>query len=256
MAKLFLGTREVTPAIMTGSSDLLVLNFGSSAASETITITVNNKSMSIGTYRADYCKTFLPVDTVVSFSISAGTLNLYVNNVSVRTGTSFTYTFSSNDSVTLQIDAGCCIPYYTKVNYYDGSEKTAEEVKIGDKLLGYNELTKQFEEVEVLNIIHKLRKELVTVRTENYEIEITPDHPILTDKGWAVYDLNNSNYKDVDKIKLTNDLKVFVSSKEYENITSIEYVEIETPIDTYTFNVTDDVNTFVAAGVVLHNAPC
>ena len=198
--------------------------------------------------------------TTVSVYFGGSTLKTHyltfiTDGSSVTYSSNYSYTTSVSTPIVITVE-GCCIPYYTEVNYYDGTTKTAENVKVGDKLLGYNELTKQFEEAEVLNIIHKLRKELVIVKTENYEIEITPDHPILTNKGWAVYDTNIDNYKSIEKIPLTNDLKVLTKDGDYEDIISIDYRELENPIDTYTYDVTDGIDTYVAAGFISHNEKC
>lgn len=201
---------------------------------------INNNEM--GPWHGDANATFVISDNSVTFT---GDNNTY------------TYTTSTSTQLTLVVvDMNCCVPYYTEINYYDGTTKTAENVQVGDKLLGYNELTKEFTEVEVLKVIQKMRNELVTVKTNNYEIEITPDHPILTNKGWAVYDLNTSNYHDLEKIQLNNSLKILTKDGDYEDIISIDYRELENPIDTYTYNVTEGIDTYVAAGIISHNAPC
>ena len=204
-------------------------------------------SLKIGTYQNNVNINSTQV------SSNSDTCSFIINGSNITfTGTS-TYTTTIDTVIRLGTSLTCCIPYYTPVNYYNGSIKLAEEVRIGDKLLGYNESTQEFQEVEVLNIIHKLRNQIVKVITENHEIEITPDHPILTDKGWAVYDLNIGNYKEVDKIQLDTTLKVLTING-YENILSIECNTLNNAIDTYTFNTTDGVDTYVANDVVNHNA--
>lgn len=216
-----------------------------------------DKDQSLGKY-------LLPLNTSITFTagltgygiITVDGVNTYMGNSSSGSGTA-TITFTSSSSVvTITLYPVCCIPYYTPVNYFDGSTKTAENVQVGDKLLGYDENIGDFVEVEVLNIVHKLRNQLVKVTTDNYELELTPDHPILTDKGWAVYDTNAGNYKNIDKIQLTTDLKVLTINGEYEDIKSIGYRELEAPIDTYTFNITDGIDTYVAAGLISHNGKC
>ena len=191
-----------------------------------------------------------------TLNITTGTL-LYDN-----TGTTINYTVGSynNGMITKTSSSNtggdsnlCCIPYYTQVNYFDGTTKNAEDVKIGDKLLGYNESTQEFVEVEVLNVIHKIRNQLVKVKTRNYEIEITPEHPILTDQGWAVYDLNAINDYDFEKIQLDTSLKLLTEKGKYEKIISIKYNELDESIDVYTFNITDGIDTYVANGIISHN---
>ena len=146
-----------------------------------------------------------------------------------------------------------CIPYYTKVNYFDGTTKNAENVAIGDKLLGYNENTKSFIEVEVLNVITVSKNQLVKVITENHEIEITTDHPLLTDKGWAVYDLEIENSNTFEKIQLDTSLKLLTKENVYENILSIELEELKESIDVYTFDTSNGIDSYVANGLVSHN---
>lgn len=242
-----------------GATDYVVLNFGETAATDDLTITVNNVSVGNGVYGIYHFKMLLPVGVEVGFSTSdsgSDALELYVNSSLVRSGSNFTYTFQSNSTVKLEFNLGCCIPYYTEVNYFNGTTKVAEDVKIGDKLLGYDTTDKELKEVEVTNIIKKIRKDLVKVKTQNYEIEITPDHPILTDKGWAVYDTNYSNYQGVDKIKLDSSLKLLTKENNYEQIISVTLDELNEPIDVYTFNTTDGIDTYLAKGLILHNAPC
>lgn len=208
-------------------------------------------------------KFLFPINTLLTFQTTLGYailtidgIDTYIGDSSSPGSTTITFTNSSS-AVTLScypIAATCCIPYYTPVNYFNGSTKTAECVQVGDKLLGYDENTRNFVEVEVLSITHKLRSQLVKVTTNNYELELTPDHPILTDKGWAVYNLDAGNYKNLNKVQLTTDLKMLTMNGDYEDIVSIEYRELDVPIDTYTFNVTNGIDTYIAAGLISHNA--
>ena len=244
-----------------GTSDTIVLNFGFSAASGTLTISMNNKSMDLNPYYLSNVggKMLFPTDVEVSFYINYTTsdaLQLYVNNSLVRSGYNFTYTFQSNSTARLEFNLGCCIPYYTLVDYYDGTKKKAENVKVGDKLLGYDINSSTLKEVEVLKIIKKIRGDLVSIKTENYEIEITPDHPILTNKGWAVYDTSYSNYEEISKIKLDSSLKLLTREHTYEQIISLTSEYLDNPIDVYTFDTTDGVDNYLASGLILHKHPC
>lgn len=154
------------------------------------------------------------------------------------------------------LNTSCCITGDTPVNYYDGSTKPAEEVQKGDKLLGYNQQTETFVEVDVLETIARtLTTETVEIITENHRIEVTTDHPLLTDQGWAVYDINTKNYSELEKIQLDTSLKLLTSDGTYENIINISHKLLMKPIITYTFDVTDDADTYVAAGLISHNAP-
>lgn len=153
----------------------------------------------------------------------------------------------------------CCVPGYSKILYSDNTTKPAEEVKIGDKLLGYSVSQKDFCEVEVYNIIQKQRVELVKITLDNdITLEVTPDHPIYTNQGWACYNPDESTYKsasDIEKlIVLTDELSVLTSDGKFHKISNIEYSKLDTEITTYTFNTTIGIDTFIAENCVVHNA--
>ena len=96
---------------------------------------------------------------------------------------------------------------------------------------------------------------MVHVVTPNHIIDITVDHPILTNQGWAVYNSHYNSYKDLNKIDLTYGLKLLTSDNTYEDILSIDYYTIDEPLKTYTFDVTNGIDTYVTSGLISHNAP-
>lgn len=155
----------------------------------------------------------------------------------------------------------CCVPYYLQILYPNNITKSAEDVKVGDMIMGYNESNNTYQEVEVLNIIHKNRPDLCKVIFEDDTyLEITPDHPILTNIGWCAYKPETSkSYKEVCEVnQLTEEQKVLQLNGEYKQIKEIQMNMLKEPIDVYTFNTTEGVDTYIAEKCVVHNAgnPC
>lgn len=205
---------------------------------------IDNQLITVGTAGEDLSCSMVygTTGTILTFSGNPGTKIIYI---------------TPGETVSVVIGRGnsCCIAYNTPVNYYDGTTKNAEDVRIGDKLLGYDENAQTFVEVEVLGITERVKWQMVHIVTPNHFIDITADHPLLTDRGWAVYDSNYNNYPDLNKIELEYGLKLLTSDGTYEDILSIDYYTLKDPIKAYTFNVTDNVDTYIAAGLVSHNAP-
>ena len=185
----------------------------------------------------------VPQGTTIDWKVSAG-------NYYEQTGQ-----LMLQEDYTLNVKlTAVCVAYYTPIYYADGSTKTAEEVKVGDTIVGYNESLQKFVNVRVLNTYQKYATKLIKVKTSNKELDITPNHPILTDQGWASYDFTNDLYDtyEMPRIKLDESLKVLTPGG-YKQILSIEPFEIEEPMKVYTYDTTNEVDTYVAAGLVLHN---
>lgn len=169
----------------------------------------------------------------------------------------YTYTITSATTLSVSLTVGCCVPYYSQILYPNDLTKLAEDVKIGDIILGYNETNNTYQDVEVLGIIKKLRNDMCKVIFEDDTyLEITADHPILTDYGWSAYQPETSvAYKSMGLIhQLTTQQKVLQLNGEYKQIKNIEYIEFEQPMDVYTFNTTEGVDTYIAENCVVHNA--
>ncbi|MBO4622453.1 MAG: hypothetical protein J5691_01065 [Bacilli bacterium] len=179
--------------------------------------------------------------TTVTFTGNAGSIVINVSSQPVV--------------VTIGRGLSCCVKYDTPIDYYDGTTKNAEDVRVGDKILGYDEKAQVFVEVEVLGIKERIKHEMVHVVTPNHIIDITVDHPILTNQGWAVYNSHYNSYKDLNKIDLTYGLKLLTSDNTYEDILSIDHYTIDEPLKTYTFDVTNGIDTYVTGGLISHNAP-
>lgn len=174
--------------------------------------------------------------------------------------TSTGYSFVATTDTTIRITGGftCCVPEYASISYLN-SKKPAADVKKGDIILGYNVKTNEIQEVEVLDIIKKYRTELVVIKFEdNTILEVTPDHPVYTNSGWACYRVEDSVYKNLHDIgellQLTTQMSILKQDNKFYKIQEIEYKKFENPITTYTFNTTNGIDTFIAEGCIVHNA--
>lgn len=170
------------------------------------------------------------------------------------------YSFVATTDTTIRITGGftCCVPEYASISYLN-SKKPAADVKKGDIILGYNVKTNEIQEVEVLDIIKKYRTELVVIKFEdNTILEVTPDHPVYTNSGWACYRVEDSVYKNLHDIgellQLTTQMSILKQDNKFYKIQEIEYKKFENPITTYTFNTTNGIDTFIAEGCIVHNA--
>lgn len=86
---------------------------------------------------------------------------------------------------------GGCFKAGTKITMADGSYKNIEEIQVGDNIISYDELTKEFKTDIVTNIfIHSNIKTIVKIYLSNNNIlYTTPNHPLLSTKGWKSLDI-------------------------------------------------------------------
>ena len=77
-----------------------------------------------------------------------------------------------------------CFPAGTKVNT-DGGLKNIEEIKVGDKVWSYNELTGETGLQEIVRTMSRESDHTIELYTEGEIIETTAEHPFLTDNGWT-----------------------------------------------------------------------
>lgn len=194
----------------------------------------------------------------VSVTVTQGDTVLVENHWIYSSGTG--YSFVATNDTTIRIVGGftCCVPEYASISYLN-NKKPAADVKNGDIILGYNVKTNEIQEVEVLDIIKKYRTELVVIKFEDNSIlEVTPDHPVYTNLGWACYRVEDSVYKNLHDIgellQLTTHMSILKQDNKFYKIQEIEYKKFENPITTYTFNTTNGIDTFIAEGCIVHNA--
>jgi len=79
-----------------------------------------------------------------------------------------------------------CFPSDTKIMMVDGTEKVIERILVGDRVISFNETTKQLEPAVVTQPMKRhYNKELICIETEDGKVlKMTPEHPIYTQRGW------------------------------------------------------------------------
>jgi intein/homing endonuclease len=152
-----------------------------------------------------------------------------------------------------------CFVKGTIIEMGDGTQKSIEDVKVGDIVISLNTENNLKEPQEVTQIHSPIHSDLVKYSFENgSEITCTFDHPLF------VNGLNLASYKP----KLTNnrykleEVTVQIKEGDYVNllnenntkITKIEEIE-DTPTQTYIFEVNKNHN-FYANGILTHNKFC
>lgn len=149
-----------------------------------------------------------------------------------------------------------CFEGDTKIILEDYSEKMIKDIKIGDKVLAYNEEKHYFEAQPVLDIfIKRNNNHTVNVNLSNgITLKMTAGHPILTTSGWKSRDLEESllehgmnvNYLNIGDIVLG-----FGISGRVESITDNYYEKNNNIV--YTLKV-DICHTFIANNIIVHNS--
>lgn len=148
-----------------------------------------------------------------------------------------------------------CFVAGTQITMADGTEKSIEDVVVGDEVLSFNGT--ENESKRVIDLKAPTHKDIVKyVFSNQTELICTHDHPIFTDGGeLASYapELTNSRYdldKEVKQIKV-GDL-VFVNKTNSQTAVK-EIIELDLgDTQTYIFTVEDNHN-FYANGILVHN---
>lgn len=76
----------------------------------------------------------------------------------------------------------CCFAENTQILMADGSLKYIKEVKIGDLIASINGESKEVG----CDTQNQVEEYFILKTKQGYEIEITGDHPVLTDQGWEL----------------------------------------------------------------------
>ena len=133
-----------------------------------------------------------------------------------------------------------CFPAGTKINTAGGL-KNIEEIKTGDKVWSYNELTGETGLQEIVRTMVREIDHTVELYTEEEIIETTAEHPFLTDNGWKdAVDLQTG-----DKIRSRNEEDIEIKDVKFSY----------RPRKVYNFEVSNWHTYFVGALVwLVHNA--
>lgn len=151
-------------------------------------------------------------------------------------------------------NGGGCFAAGTKITMADLQKKNIEEVKMGDKVMAYNQKTNEFEEREVIGFyIHHNTARLQSIHlSDGNELLITPSHPILTTNGWKSSDFWLSL---IEHHVIAAQLQIgdiVIGQETNAAVIEIEELPISINYDTYNISV-DTIHTFIANGVVVHN---
>lgn len=142
--------------------------------------------------------------------------------------------------------AGYCFIAGTLVECKDGTKKKIEDVKIGDKVLAYNEKTGEQAYKTVLHLYRNESKDWVGVTVEDKEIVSTPRHKyyLPLTKQW------------VSATDIKADDTVLLSNGQYSKVLATRSIHYDTPQTTYNFEVEDFHTYYVGDGVLVHNQDC
>ena len=149
---------------------------------------------------------------------------------------------------------GGCFEQGTLITLSNGTTIPIENIKIGDKVISYNELTSEFEISEVTDTIiwHNTINMIKLSFDNNKELIMTACHPILTTDGWKSLDYETA----LSEHQIyTEDIEIgqsVITEKGNIKITNIEYLDDIPNHDTYNITVPKN-NTYLANGYVVHN---
>lgn len=106
---------------------------------------------------------------------------------------------------------------YTKDGF-----KLIKDIKIGDKVLSLNPKTFNLEWVKVKNLVSHNQDKLISFKSRNFDLEVTPEHQIFYQKRWDRR-MGRSDYEFIDAKKLPPEARFYRSSKwQGKNIKSIK----------------------------------
>ena len=145
----------------------------------------------------------------------------------------------SEDCTSCSQDCGICSPTCflagTPITMADGFKKPIEEIKVGDKVLSFDEKTNQFKPDKVTKLLKHTSYEYLIV---NGHLKVTPNHRVLSNGKWV----------EIGSLKVGNQL--FNENGQAEIIHSIE--KVKERVTTYNIEI-NPYHTYVAGGYVVHN---
>jgi len=148
----------------------------------------------------------------------------------------------------------CCFAAGTPVTMADGTFKAIEDVMVGDFVLTYNEETGENEAAEVYELQQPVREGLYVVAFDNGKVlEVTNDHPLMTDNGWAAIEVDAAlagyALSQIDELVVGS--AVLQQDGSYASVSSIEYLAGD--VQTYTLKKVAKNMNFFANGFLAHN---
>jgi hypothetical protein len=145
-----------------------------------------------------------------------------------------------------------CFPAGTKILMSDGSQKNIEDVKVGDKVMGWDG-KKQSEET-VLELDSPIRDHLYKLFFEDgTTLRLTREHPLFTKEGWKAINPDDTRLEmpwfTAGKLKVGD--SVFNSNGKYVKIVKMEYAS--GLVQTYNLKNVSRNNNFYADSYLAHN---
>ena len=157
---------------------------------------------------------------------------------------------------------GGCFVKDTLITMADGTFKTIQTVKLGDKVVSYNFITELMDISTVKEITKPLVNNIVRLKIGNTVLKCTPDHPIyIQGKGWcslspdetkANHNLDVKTYEIGDTCVLDSE-----HGARHDEVSqaTIEHIETQYKENTQTYNLSKvlDNHNFFANGILVHN---
>lgn len=152
-----------------------------------------------------------------------------------------------------ETDHTSCFLAGTKVIMSDGSLKNIEDIKIGDKILSYNEKTKNNEIQKVLDLEQPIRDHYYEVKFEDGSIlKVTDEHPMFTKNGWAsINPLNSLIYDKFLTVKLNIANEILTKDGTWNKIINMQ--RFDGNVQTYNLKEISNTHTFYVEGLLTHN---
>ncbi len=210
--------------------------------------------------------TINPTPSDATVTLTAQGFTQQGNSITVVKGVDVSYSVSATDynpqegvwnsladeSKDIILEEATCVPYYANILVdNEGNYKKPTDINVGDMITAYNMETNQIELTKVIDIHSPIRNNLVSIIfDDDSKIEVTNDHAILTNEGWAAYE-PQACHEVENVIALTTSQKVLQTDLSYKQIKSIEYVEKPEGIQCYAINTVCD--TFITETSVVHN---
>lgn len=148
---------------------------------------------------------------------------------------------------------GGCFDAGTQITMANGTTKNIEDVKTGEYVMSYNEVTGTYEPCKVTGTLthHNTTNMLDIYLSDGTHIGATACHPILTNEGWASLDKENALREHwIDTV----DLKVGQTIVGHDNATITKIVWRDNVANYDTYNITVSKNhTYIANDCVVHN---
>ena len=147
---------------------------------------------------------------------------------------------------------GSCLSPETKITLADGTTKLIKDIKIGDTLQAAHNITTTVEKIVKLDW-----PTLTLYNINDGALKLTPDHPIMTTKGWRAVNYNargdekNETRYGLQSVKPLTVGDVIVTEKGEVPVTRImPEPEVKDAV-TYNLKVKGDASSFYANGILV-----